>query len=156
RAMEDALDPAQPTPDAGPPPLGGGLILLAVGLFYRIVAAPLLVYLLFSELVFERASTQLFVALLAWGVVAVLCGWGLYLFFRRDRRAPRILIALFAAQVFATLTLLPLNVNPKSGETSPASLLGFGEVALWSLVWIAYLSRSQRVQDTFVRSPASL
>jgi hypothetical protein len=170
-----ALHPAQDLPhdldpadgQQGPVPIGGWLILAAVGL----VATPLrLTHEVLTKLlpqvsgpaweVLTTPGSDAYRPALAGLLVLDIVANGLFVactvvtcvaFFQRRRYVPRLMIAFWVAQLLYVLlvdTLLLQLLVEGAAMTKPSTL---AMAVLKTVAWCAYFQRSTRVKRTFLR-----
>ncbi|HUM14656.1 MAG TPA: DUF2569 domain-containing protein [Candidatus Nitrosotalea sp.] len=153
----------------GPKGIGGWLLLLAVG----VCLSPLLIFKgivsnlgvisgeawqaittvgepayhpLFGPLVIGETLVQL--SLLAVSVVNLVC------FFTKNRRFPSLMASLLITTVAYLVvdTLLASMIVPPAYRGKMGEQVGdIVRVAIPAFIWLTYLRRSRRVQNTFVR-----
>lgn len=165
---EESLPQSREVETQGPSGIGGWLILVAIGLImspFALLASLLLQYLPIytsgtwqsltapsSEfyhplwgpiLIFETIATSIFLVL----AVALLV-----LFFRKSRSFPKFFIILAIAHpiyilVGAWLASFVLQDDPQFGADTAGDL---SRAAIYAAIWVPYMVKSRRVNNTFV------
>ena len=101
---------------------------------YHPLWAPLLMFELFGN-----------IAMLVFTVLTV------WLFYTKNRQFPRTFIWVVAASiVFSLADMLLMSFVPVSDPTATEWSRQFGRMVV-AAIWIAYMLRSQRVRNTFVK-----
>lgn len=168
-ALRPQPGPAQPvggwvkpavTYESGPSGIGGWLILPAIGLVLGPIASAIGLVVLASSLTSTAEAVQevapgLFRALVGSLVMLLgLLGFQVYtavLFFRKDRRVPRLVCWLYAVN-FAVAVVSVIWGNSVTGEgLDPSDVKSIARAAIQAAIWIPYFRVSKRVANTFVR-----
>jgi hypothetical protein len=140
---------ALPAPVTTPPPIAGWLLLPLI-----VLSAAGNARIAFHELrrTGHNVSTPLEFAVVAFAIILVLLhiivGW---FFFKRKRKAPKLMVALYSIHILFSIFLVvalvfslpPMNHNAMIGRLLIAIIFG--------VAWIAYFKMSRRVRVTFIR-----